>query len=65
MALACVQDMYRCDRCKSAADIYGRRCAHGEMFPLLLVMGNQLDCPNYEFDPQKIEDREKRKEKNL
>lgn len=62
MAFACVQDIYLCDQCKSAADIHGRGCAHGLMFPVLLVMANQTTCPNYEFDPRKVEERLQRRE---
>ncbi|WP_346701191.1 hypothetical protein [uncultured Alistipes sp.] len=61
-AFACVQDIYRCDQCKSAADIHGRGCAHGLMFPVLLVMANQTKCPNYEFDPRKVEEQWRRRE---
>lgn len=54
MTICSVQDLYRCDQCKSASDEYGRMCKHGALFPLLLVMGNQRTCPNYEFDPEKV-----------
>lgn len=55
MGVACAQDIYRCDTCKSASDEYGRNCKHGDLFPLLLIMGNFRHCENYEFDPQKAE----------
>lgn len=61
-AFACVQDIYRCDQCKSAADSYGRGCAHGMLSPVLLVMANQTKCPNYQFDPQKVEEQLQRRE---
>ena len=54
MSTACIQDIYRCDTCKSASDEYGRGCKHGDLFPLLLVMGNFQKCDNYEFDPEKV-----------
>ena len=57
-----LQDIYCCDRCKSAADIYGRNCAHGMLFPLLLLMANSTTCPNFEFDPIKAEEQLRRKE---
>lgn len=55
MSIACVQDLYRCDTCKSASDEYGRGCKHGDLFPLLLIMTNSRQCENYEFDPEKAE----------
>lgn len=55
MGVACVQDIYRCDTCKSASDEYGRDCKHGLLFPLLLVMANCRQCENYEFDSEKAE----------
>ena len=63
MGVACVQDIYRCDTCKSASDEYGRGCKHGVLFPLLLVMANSRKCENYEFDPERSNSiyREKRK----
>lgn len=33
MGVACVQDIYRCDTCKSALDEYGRGCKHGGIIP--------------------------------
>lgn len=62
MGIACVQDIYRCDTCKSASDEYGRNCKHGMLFPLLLVMSEQTKCMNYEFDPEKVKLQLKRKE---
>jgi len=55
MGVACVQDIYRCDTCKSALDEYGRGCKHGLLFPLALLITEQTKCVNYEFDPQKVE----------
>lgn len=62
MSIACVQDIYRCDTCKSASDEYGRGCKHGMLFPLLLVMTESSQCENYEFDPEKVKLQLKRKE---
>lgn len=45
MGIICVQDIYKCDTCKSA-DEYGRNCKHGMLFPLLLVMANSRQCEN-------------------
>lgn len=61
MGIACVQDIYRCNTCKSA-DEYGRNCKHGMLFPLLLVITNSHQCENYEFDAEKAEFHLKRKE---
>ncbi|KAA3694824.1 hypothetical protein F3F90_02565 [Bacteroides salyersiae] len=55
MGIACVQDIYRCDICKSASDEYGRGCKHGMFFPLLLAMTNSRKCEHYEFAPEKAE----------
>lgn len=54
MSIACVQDIFRCDTCKSASDEFGRDCKHGMLFPLLLLMGNFEKCMNYEFDVEKV-----------
>lgn len=54
MSVACVQDIYKCDTCKSASDEHGRNCRHGMLFPLLLLMGNCKKCMNYEFDAEKV-----------
>lgn len=54
MGIACVQDIYRCDTCKSASDEYGRNCKHGMLFPLALLMSEQTKCMNYEFDSGKV-----------
>lgn len=66
MGVSCVQDIYRCDTCKSASDEYGRGCKHGLLFPLFLVMANSHKCENYEFDPEKaglhLQKKENRKE---
>jgi hypothetical protein len=56
-----IQDKYRCYKCKSAADIYGRSCKHGLLFPVLLFMSNMDKCPNYEFDVRKVEESIKEK----
>nr|DAT61951.1 MAG TPA: hypothetical protein [Caudoviricetes sp.] len=55
MGVACVQDIYGCDTCKSASDEYGRGCKHGMLFPLLLLMANSKKCENYELDINKVE----------
>lgn len=62
MSVACVQDIYKCDTCKSALDEHGRNCRHGILFPLLLLMGNFKKCMNYEFDAEKVELQLQRKE---
>ena len=49
-----IQDKYQCYHCKSASDIYGRDCKHGMLFPLLLLIGGNETCPNYELDTGKI-----------
>ena len=53
-AVVNIQSYYGCERCKAASDIYGRSCKHGDFFPLLLIMGNRLECPNFEFDVEKV-----------
>lgn len=63
MSIVCVQDIYRCDTCKSATDEYGRGCKHGMLFPLLLLMSEQTKCVNYEFDPEKVKLHLQRKDK--
>lgn len=63
MSVACVQDIYKCDTCKSASDEHGRGCKHGMLFPLLLLMTNSSKCVNYEFDAKKVELQLQRKEK--
>lgn len=55
MSIACVQDIFRCDSCKSASDEFGRGCKHGLLFPLLLLMANERKCDNYQFDAEKVE----------
>ena len=54
MAQCNIQDKYQCYQCKSAADIYGRDCKHGMLFPLLLLIGGNETCPNYELDTEKV-----------
>lgn len=49
-----IQDKYQCYQCKSAADIYGRDCKHGMLFPLLLLISGEENCPNYELDTEKV-----------
>lgn len=62
MSVACVQDIYECDTCKSASDEHGRGCKHGMLLPLLLLMTNSSKCVNYEFDAKKVELQLQRKE---
>lgn len=62
MSVACVQDIYKCDTCKSASDERGRGCKYGMLFPLALLMAEQNKCMNYEFDRKKVELHLKRKE---
>ena len=59
-----IQDMYRCDQCKSASNEYGHICKHGALFPVLLIMDNQMECPKYEFDPDKVKLQIKKGENN-
>ena len=63
MSVACIQDIYQCDTCKSALDEHGRSCRHGMLFPLLLLMGNFDRCMNYEFDAEKVKLQLQRKNK--
>ena len=49
-----IQSYYQCNTCKAASDIYGRSCKHGDFFPLLLIIWNRLECPNFEFDVEKV-----------
>lgn len=49
-----IQQHFRCTDCKSAADIYGRCCKHGDMFPLLLLISGKKTCPNFELDTDKV-----------
>ena len=56
MKIAVVQDLYKCDTCKNSKDMYGRMCQHGALFPLLLVMADKDECPNYTFDKIKVEE---------
>lgn len=51
-----IQDHYRCFQCKAASDIYGRGCKHGLLFPLGLILANMNECPNYEFDANKVKE---------
>lgn len=54
MGVCGVQNIYKCDTCKSASDEYGRGCKHGMLFPLALLMAEQNKCMNYESDPEKV-----------
>lgn len=39
---------YGCASCEAAYK-YGNGCKHGLMFPVLLMMANVNQCPNYRF----------------
>lgn len=56
MSTICIQDLLGCYKCKSAADIYGRGCKHGLMFPIVLIMAGKDKCPNFEFDLDKVKE---------
>ena len=43
-----INEYYGCKTCE-AADEYGNGCRHGLLFPVLLAMSNQQECPNYRF----------------
>lgn len=62
MGVACVQDIYKCDTCRSASDEYGRDCKYGMLFPLALLMAEQNKCMNYEFDSEKVKFQLQRKD---
>lgn len=36
-----------CEDC-TFADAYGRDCKHGALFPVLLLMANKKECPNFQ-----------------
>ena len=36
-----------CEDC-TFADAYGRGCKHGALFPVLLLMANKKECPNFQ-----------------
>ena len=55
MGVACVQDIYRCDTCKSALTNTVEDANTVFLFPLAILMTEQTKCVNYEFDPQKVE----------
>lgn len=57
MSALILQLFYQCERCKAAADIHGRGCRHGLLFPVLLMMAGKTKCPNYEYDADKLEER--------
>ena len=46
MAAGNVNLLMGCEDCRFA-DTYGRGCEHGLMFPVLLLMAGQRDCPNF------------------
>ena len=56
MAYCNIQDHFQCCQCKSAADMYGRECKHGMLFPVMLIMAGENSCPNYEFDVNKVKE---------
>lgn len=58
-----IQQNFRCTDCKSAADIYGRCCKHGDMFPLLLLISGKETCPNFELDTDKVKQQLKEMER--
>lgn len=43
-----INTYYGCETCE-AADEYGNGCKHGLLFPVLLVIANKRECPNYRF----------------
>lgn len=43
-----INEYYGCRTCE-AADKYGNGCKYDLLFPVLLIMGNQRQCPNYKF----------------
>ena len=55
MAALTINEYYGCSTCKSASTIYGQGCKHGLLFPVVLIMSNRRNCPNYEFDKHKVE----------
>lgn len=59
-----IQGYYGCDHCRSAENHHGHNCKHGMLFPLLLIMANTKECPNYEFDREKIKERIKEEERS-
>lgn len=52
IAHICIQEFYHCEQCRSAKGDSG--CAHGLLFPVLLVMNNMSSCPNFELDIRKM-----------
>ena len=50
-----IQGYYGCDRCRSAENHHGHN---------LLIMANTKECPNYEFDREKIKERIKEEERS-
>ncbi len=47
MAACDISILLNCENCKFA-DEFGRDCKHGLLFPVMLVMANKTDCPNFE-----------------
>lgn len=43
-----INTYYGCETCE-AADKYGNGCKHGLLFPVLLVIANKREFPNYRF----------------
>ena len=43
-----INTYYGFETCE-AADEYGNGCKHGLLFPVLLVIANKRECPNYRF----------------
>ena len=46
--------MERTYNVSEAADEYGNGCKHGLLFPVLLVIANKRECPNYRFQKKGI-----------
>lgn len=55
MATLTLQVKYNCMSCKEARSISGNGCKCGDLFPLLLAMSGEHTCPNFEYDPTKVE----------
>lgn len=43
-----INTYYGCETCEAAGE-YGNGCKHGLLFPVLLVIANKRECPNYRF----------------
>lgn len=48
-----INTYYGCETCE-AVDEYGNGCKHGLLFPVLLVIANKRECPNYIFSKKGI-----------